>query len=265
MIQRRKVQVSKTYEERRRVRQGDFEYLVDDGDRTAWISEGHCGGVRVYTMPEKVTIEGVEYTITSAEFGAYRTPHDTNLEEVYFPDNYEYFDEYTFCDSPLRKVRLGKGFRHYTYWTLRSAVPDVKVEIDADNPYIKMSDDGHMVLSKDGKKLIYLVHDIEDVFVPEGVKSVLGCAISCNHKLKRLHMPGTLKEIATDGIMGNVSLERLMLCSETVVMADERDLDTLPLSQCHLAVPRHLIPQYRSDSCWGKFKYIDAMEDLDKK
>lgn len=257
--------MSKTYEERRRVCQGDFEYLVDDDDRTAWIGEGHCSGARVYTMPEKVTIDGVEYTITSAEIGAFRTPHDTNLEEVYFPDSYEYFDEYTFCDSPVRKVRLGKGFRHYSYWSLRSAAPDVKVEIDAGNPYIKMSDDGHMVLSKDGKELIYLVHDIEDVFVPEGVKSVLGCAISCNHKLKRLHMPGTLKEIATDGIMGNVSLERLMLCSETVVMADERDLDTLPLSQCHLAVPRHLIPQYRSDSCWGKFKYIDAMEDLDKK
>ena len=27
----------------------------------------------------------------------------------------------------------------------------------------------------------------------------------------------------------------------------------------------HLIPQYRSDPCWGKFKYIDAMEDLNKK
>ena len=48
--------MSKTYEERRRVRQGDFEYLVDDDDRTAWISEGHCGGARVYTMPGKVTI-----------------------------------------------------------------------------------------------------------------------------------------------------------------------------------------------------------------
>lgn len=65
--------------------------------------------------------------------------------------------------------------------------------------------------------------------------------------------------------MENVSLERLVLSSDTVVRVDERDLDTLPLLQCHLAVPRHLIPQYRSDSCWGKFKYIDAMEDLDKK
>ena len=138
-------------------------------------------------MPGKVAIEGVEYTITSVEIGAYRTSQDTNLEEVYFPDNYEYFDEYTFCDSPIRKIRLGKGFRHYMYWTLRSAVPDVKVKIDADNPYIKMSDDGHMVLSKDGKRLIYLVHDIEEVFVPEGVESVFGCAVSCKHKLKRLH------------------------------------------------------------------------------
>ena len=253
--------MSKGFYERRKVRRGDFEYLLDDEDRTAWISQGHCGGARVYTMPEKVTVEGVEYTITSVEIGAYHTPHDTNLEEVYFPDSYEYFDEYTFCDSPIRKVRLGKGFRHYMFWTLRSAVPDVKVEIDADNPFIKMSDDGHMVLSKDGKELIYLLHDIQEVFVPEGVESILGCAISCKHNLKNLHMPGTLKKIATDGIMENHSLERLVLCSDTVVMADDRDLDSLPLSLCHLVVPRRLVPQYRTNPCWGRFAHIDAMED----
>ena len=49
--------MSKDFDERRKVPQGDFEYLVDDDDRTAWINEGNSGGARIYTLPEKVVIE----------------------------------------------------------------------------------------------------------------------------------------------------------------------------------------------------------------
>ena len=146
--------MNKKWEDRRRYKIGDFEYLLDDDDRTAWISEGNSGGARVYTMPESVEIEGVVYTITSVEIGAYGTPQDVFLEEVWFPDSYDYFDEYSFSNSPIKKIHLGKGFRYYMYWTLKSASPDVKVEIDPENPYITMSDDGHMILNKDGKELI---------------------------------------------------------------------------------------------------------------
>lgn len=52
-----RTKMSKAFDERRKVRQGDFEYLVDDDDRTAWINEGNSGGARIYTLPEKVVIE----------------------------------------------------------------------------------------------------------------------------------------------------------------------------------------------------------------
>lgn len=203
--------MSKSYEERRRYRVGDFEYLLDDDDRTAWISEGNSGGARVYSMPEKVEIEGKEYTITSVEIGAYCTPEDAFLEEVWFPDSYDYFDEYSFCNSPIRKIHLGKGFRWYMYWSLKSAVPDIGVEIDPGNQYIKLSDDGHMVLTRDGRELIYVIHDIEEVIVPDGVESIAGCAISCKHNLKRIHLPTTLKSIGSDGIRENRILEALVI------------------------------------------------------
>ena len=203
--------MSKKWEDRRRYRIGDFEYLLDDEDRTAWISEGNSGGAKVYTMPENVEIEGVVYTITSVEIGAYGTPQDASLEEVWFPDSYDYFDECSFSNSPIKKIHLGKGFRYYMYWTLKSAAPDVVVEIDPENPYIKLSDDGHMILSKDGKELIYVIHDIEEVIVPEGVESIVGCAISCKHDVKRIQLPTTLKSIAIDGIRENRMLESLVI------------------------------------------------------
>lgn len=256
--------MSKPYIERRRFRTGDFEYLLDDDDLTAWISKGNSGDAKVYIMPEMVEIEGVKYTITSVEIGAYQTPLDANLEEVIFPDCYESFDEYTFCNSPIKKVHLGKGFRYYMFWTLKSASDDVIVDIDPGNPYLQMSDDGHMVLSKDGKELVYLIHDIEEVVVPEGVESIVGCAMSCKVKLKRITLPSTLKEVQYEFIMEDMCLEKIILRSPDVVRVDiygDYWNERIPLETCHLVVPRQLIPSYRSHPYWGWFKHIDILND----
>ena len=52
-----RTKMSKSYNERRRVRKGEFEYMVDDDDRTAWVNIGHSGGAKIYLLPEKVVIE----------------------------------------------------------------------------------------------------------------------------------------------------------------------------------------------------------------
>ena len=151
--------MSKIYEQRRRVCMGEFEYLVDDDDQTAWIDVGNSGGARVYTLPESVVIDGIAFAITSVEIGAFCTCYDTGIEELYVPDCYEYLDQDCFSASPIKTLHIGKGLRHYMFWSLKSASPDLVVEIDPENPYIKISEDGHMVLSKDGKTLItvYLI------------------------------------------------------------------------------------------------------------
>ena len=59
---------------RREYRQGRFVYLLDDNDRTAWIQSGHIGRCKTYRVPSSVDIEGVRYTITSVELGAYKCP-----------------------------------------------------------------------------------------------------------------------------------------------------------------------------------------------
>ena len=199
--------MSKAYNERRRVCQGEFEYLVDDDDRTAWIYKGNSGGAKVYTLPETAVIDGVPYTITSVEIGAYGTESDSLIEELNIPDCYEYLDEESFRASPIKVLHIGKGLRHYMFWSLKSAVSDFVVEIDQDNPFIRMSDDGHMVLSKDGKTLIYLLHDLEEVTVPDGVETICSYAISCNTKLRRVNLPPSLKTIEPNGISENENLK----------------------------------------------------------
>ena len=199
--------MSKSYCERRKVRQGNFEYLLDDDDRTAWINEGNSGGARVYTLPESVVIEGIVFAITSVEIGAFGTCYDTGIEELYVPGCYEYMDQDCFSASPIKTLHIGKGLRHYMFWSLKSASPDLVVEIDPENPYIKISEDGHMVLSKDGKTLIYLLHDIEEVIIPEGVETIIAYAISCNQILRRVQLPESLRQIERNGISENEHIE----------------------------------------------------------
>ena len=203
--------MSKSWEQRRRLRVGEFEYLLDDDDLTAWITEARSKGARVYTLPDRVDINSVMCRITSIEIGAYNSEEDANVEELYFPDSYEFFDEFNFSQAPLKIIHIGKGMSWYHYWTFSSAANDVTIIIDPDNPFIKMSEDGHFVLSKDGKELIYMVHDIEEASVPEGVESIVGCAISCKNNLRHVHLPSSLKSIAIDGMIQNRALESIVV------------------------------------------------------
>ena len=67
------------------------------------------------------------------------------------------------------------------------------------------------ILSKDGKDLIYMVQDVENAIVPEGVEYILGCAISCKQRLQHVHLPSSLKSIAIDGMIQNRALESIVI------------------------------------------------------
>ena len=176
--------MTKRYEERRRCRMGDFEYMLDDDDLTAWIEDGHSNGARIYTLPETVEIENRIFRITSVEAGGYGTENDRNIEELIIPDSYEYLDEYSFGAAPINKLHIGKGLQYYHPWCLKSAAPNISIDIHPQNNSLKMSEDGHFVLSKDGKGLVALIHDLEVVTIPDGVERIRSCAITCKNNLR---------------------------------------------------------------------------------
>ena len=93
------------------------------------------------------------------------------------------------------------------FWSFKFASPNLIVEIDPENPYIRMSDDGHMVLSYDGTTLIYLLHDVDEIIIPEEVEIITAYAISCNHNLRRIYLPKTLRRIEKNGISENEKVD----------------------------------------------------------
>ena len=199
--------MSKSYDERRKVICGDFIYLVDDDDMTAWIGEGHTGGGRTAVLPESVVLEGRTYMIRSVEIGAYAGEEE--LEELYIPDCYEFIDEGSFhgCGR-LRTVHIGKGLRWYCYWSF-SGSPIEKIDIDPDNPFLKVSDDGCSVLSKDGKTMFFNVIPKPALAVQDGVEVLAECAISCNDVTEEITLPPSLRKLGPNAIFKCHRLGRL--------------------------------------------------------
>ena len=204
--------MSKAWNKRRRFRSGDSEYLLDDDDLTAWMEEGGSSkGARVFTLPDEVVLEGRTYRITSLGAGTYCSDDETGIEELTVPDSYEYIDEYALDQAPLKTVRLGKGMMYVHPWSFKAATDDFQLFIDPENPHIKLSDDGNMVLSKSGTELICLLKDVKDLVIPEGVEEIRGEAISCKSRLTHIKFPSTLKRIRVDGIIQNESLKSLVI------------------------------------------------------
>lgn len=201
--------MSKSYLERREWSSGGWSYLLDDDDRTAWIKEGSTGGSRHYTLPTTVYVGDVLYQITSVEIGAF--DNEPSLQSLIVPDCYEYIDMDCFSHcKKLRSVYLGKGLQEYCFWSF-AGCPVQSITIDPENPYLKMSDDGMMVLSKDGKRLYSVVLDKALVTVPDGVEELHFDAISCLPHLRKLRLPSSLRRLQTEAIFENYKLKEVVL------------------------------------------------------
>ena len=195
-------------EERRTYRQGRFVYLLDDDDHTAWIAKGHIGRCKTYRVPSHVEIEGVQYTITSIELGAYRCPH--TLQHLIFPDTIEYIDEDEFCNVPnLRSVHMGKGVQYLLNWNFRCCPKLNTITIDPLNEHLKVEDG--LVLTKDGTILLRSLFRRKELRIPEGVKYVEKVAFWYDDKLEMITFPSSLREISDNSFSHLPKLKRVVV------------------------------------------------------
>ena len=207
--------MAKGYDERRHAAIDGYEYLLDDDDMTAWIAHGPREVPEIYALPERVSIEGLSYRVTSVEIGAFSFVA-TPIAELVVPDSFEYIDEDSFHFTTVRTVRIGKGLKGYHPWLFSNDLE--RVSIDRGNPYIRMSDDGNSVLTADGRTLLAVIADPEAVRIPEGVETISACAISCKSLLKKVILPSTLKTIGENGIFECHALSGIVVPEGTVTV-----------------------------------------------
>lgn len=194
--------------ERRKYKQGRYVYLLDDNDHTAWIEKGHIGRSKTYRVPSHVEIEGVRYTITSIELGAYKCPR--TLQHLIFPDTVEYIDEDEFWGLPnLRSVYMGKGVQYLLNWHFRCCPKLHTITIDPLNPHLKMQDG--LVMTKDGTILFRSLFRRKELHIPEGVKYVEKVAFWYDDKLEKITFPTSLREISDNSFSYLPKLKRVVI------------------------------------------------------
>ena len=71
------------------------------------------------------------------------------------------------------------------------------ITIDEENPYYKI--DGNLILTKDGKKLVTFVKNVESQIIPERVETIEYYALT-DFDATEIILPSTLKTIEEEGI-----------------------------------------------------------------
>lgn len=194
--------------QRREHRKGRFTYLLDDAERTAWIKSGHIGRCKTYHVPDHVVIDGVQYTVTSIEMGAFN--HPRTLKHLIIPDTITYIDEDTLIGFPnLRSVHIGKGLEYMLNWHFRNCPKLRIITINKANPYLKI--ENGLLLSQDGEVLVRTFFSRAELHIPEGVQYIEKVAFWFDDMLAQIHFPTTLKEISDNSFSNLPRLHRLVL------------------------------------------------------
>ena len=207
--------------ERREYRQGRYVYLLDDNDHTAWIKQGHIGRCKTYRIPSSMNIEGLPYTITSVELGAFKCQR--TLQHLIFPDTIEYIDEDEFSHLPnLRSVYIGKGVQYLNNWHFRCCPKLHTITIDKHNPYLKVQDG--LVLTHDGTTLLRSLFRRRELIIPEGVTRVEKVAFWYDDKLESISFPTSICEIGDNSFSGIPNLKKVVIPEELENLSDVNDV-----------------------------------------
>lgn len=189
-------------------RKGKWIFKLNYQDKTAWIIKGHIGNKKVFTLPDKVKYGAEVFNIQFVELFAFK--NEQFVEEIHFPDSYQYIDEDGFISCPkLKSIHFGAGIKYYHYWSFKQC-PLEHIAIAANNPYLKMSDDRKCILSKDGTELINMPLDTLVLSVSKSVQEIATCAFTYS-SLNKILLPSSLKKIDSNAFMGNNSLVELRI------------------------------------------------------
>ena len=101
--------------------------------------------------------------------------------------------------NTLKSIHIGKGVNNlsplFKAWGSITDITDIT--IDEENPYYKV--DGNLILTKDGKKVITYIKNVESQIIPEGVETI-GANALATLRATEIILPSTLKTIESYGI-----------------------------------------------------------------
>lgn len=240
---------------------------------------------------ENVTKVWVDRGITA--LSDYCFDRCVNLQEVHLPDTLETIGRYAFFHcKKLPELVLPKGVKSIVEPAFVCG-GQTKVSVAPDNAYYYAI--GQALVEKNGDKMVHYTSCGEDSYtVPEGIKAIGDevffrkglknitfpegvemfdyYCMSSAQELESVTFPSTTKAIYEGVVDGCWKLGRIV-CLATVPPAtaeyqtfsdlNGKDGQMSDWFDTPLFVPKSAIEDYKSDSEWGQFKDIRAIEDME--
>lgn len=184
-------------------------YTLDEVNKTAMVGKNNASmnntseykgaNNQVCIIPEKVSMNGTEYTVTKVAPDAFAM--NLNITTLVLADTVEEIGQYAFLNSKLEYLYIGTGVKQISEWAFHNSQYLREIKAAEGNTYFE--DIEGVLYSEDMKILYYnppLIKDSQMAVyrIPEGVERIVSYAFSfC--KYRRVELSSTIRTIGKFG------------------------------------------------------------------
>ena len=199
----------------------------------------------VYVVASKKNIE-INEKVETLNTGAI---YYTSATEITIPDNVKKIETNAFgysASNTLKSIHIGKGVNDlsptFKAWGSITGITDIT--IDKENSNYKT--DGNLILTKDGKKVITYIKNVESQTIPEGVETI-GTIALASFSATEIILPSTLKIIKNSGFYGCTKITTITIPSSVETIESNAFSDCSNLAEVRIDKEKGSI----AGSPWG--------------
>ena len=146
---------------------------------------------------------------TVKTIGARAFNSQNNLSQLILSDNVETIKTFVFYKSGINQVTLGAKVQSLSTSTFDGS--NIDVTISEDNPNFK-TEDGTLILSKDGKKIVAVSQNLTTYNIPSSVETI-GSGAFYAKILKEITLPANIKNIQSGAFDYSINLQKVTIQS----------------------------------------------------
>lgn len=135
---------------------------------------------------------------------------ETNVLQITLSANLETIDSFSFAGSRITQLELGEKVKALS--TVSFDGMPLNIIISKENPNFK-TEDGTLILSKDGKRLVAACKDLATYNIPNSVQIIAGSTFYNKQKLKEMTIPTNIKEIQDSAFDAVSNLQKITIPS----------------------------------------------------
>ncbi len=166
-----------------------------------------------YTQNQKAFV--IPDTVTRIKLYAFWG--EGNLSQLTLSANLETLDDFSFAGTRISQLELGD--KVLSLRSVSFAGMSINVTISNGNPNFK-TEDGTLILSKDGKRLVAITKDLATYNIPNSVQVIGNLAFYNRKNLKELTIPTNVKEISEGAFDAATNLQKITIPSTIEKIAE---------------------------------------------